>query len=90
MPLCACSHGKFAPFSHVQATRSISSTVSSFSLGFPLDSPLFTSTLSIFSQSEKVTGFTPTEEKMLITFGSVGAQWELSGSSAGAQWELSG
>lgn len=51
---------------HVRATSSISSTVSTLSLGFPLDSPLLISTLSIFSQSEKVTGFTPAEKIMQL------------------------
>ena len=52
-------------FSHFRATCSISFTVSIFSLGFPLASPLLISRLSIFSQLEKVTGFTPTEEKKI-------------------------
>lgn len=55
--LFTCRH--FHVFSHLRATCSISSTVSSFSLGFPLTSPRLISTLSIFSQSEKITGFTP-------------------------------
>lgn len=50
-------------FSHLRATCSISSTVSSFSLGFPKVSPLPISTLSIFSQSENNTGLTPTASK---------------------------
>lgn len=59
--LFTCGH--FLVFGHLRATCSISSTVSSLSLGFPMASPLLISTLSIFSQSENTTGFTPTDDK---------------------------
>lgn len=52
-----------AAAAHLCATWSISCTVSNFSLGFPTASPLLVSTLSIFSQSEKTTGFTPVGTK---------------------------